>query len=80
MNVSVKNLGNGIKNVKINDYVNSENGFIKVLNYFDNGKKDCFKIITNNNLELIITKDHKIEMRNYEVCPAFSFDKSDDLL
>ena len=25
-------------------------------------------------------EDHKIEMRNYEGCPAFSFDKSDDLL
>ena len=25
-------------------------------------------------------EDCKIEMRNYEGCPAFSFDKSDDLL
>ena len=26
------------------------------------------------------TKDLKIEKRNYEGCPAFSFDKTDDLL
>ena len=62
--ISVKDKGDiKIKDVKINDYVKSKNGFIKVLDYFDNGKKECFKIITNNNLELILTKDHKIETK-----------------
>jgi len=62
--ISVKDKGDiKIKDVKINDYVKSKNGFIKVLDYFDNGKKECYKIITNNNLELILTKDHKIETK-----------------
>ena len=63
--INVKDKGNiQIKNVKNGDYVNSKNGFIKVLDYFDNGEKDCFEIITNNDLKLILTKDHKIETKN----------------
>ena len=49
-----------IKDVKIGQYVNSQNGFIKVKNVFDQGVKDCTKIIINDN-ELILTKDHKLE-------------------
>jgi hypothetical protein len=49
-----------IKNVKIGQYVNSQNGFIRVKNVFNQGIKDCSKITINDN-ELILTKDHKLE-------------------
>ena len=50
-----------LKEVRIGDYVNSKNGFVKVNKIFNNGKKSCYKVVFKNGKSLIATKDHKIE-------------------
>jgi hypothetical protein len=49
-----------IKDVSVGDYVNSVNGFVKVLNVFNQGTKECYKVKIDTK-ELIITKDHKLQ-------------------
>ena len=63
MNTLIETKGLGyikIKNIKIGQYVNSENGYVLVNDVFDQGVKNCSKIIINNN-ELVLTQDHKLQ-------------------
>ena len=53
-----------IKNIKIGDKVLSDVGFVEVDKVFERGKKICFKIILENNNELILTDEHKIHTLN----------------
>lgn len=62
-------MGNGnvkrIKDIKIGDIVMTVNKYgitepKKVTNVFNNGQKEVYRIVTNNNYELLATKDHKI--------------------
>ena len=50
-----------IKNVKIGDYVNSKNGFIRVNDVIFNGKKKLYKIKTKSGRVLICSIEHKLE-------------------
>jgi DNA polymerase III alpha subunit len=43
------------------DFVNSQNGFVKVVNKYQNGRKNLVKIKTKSGKELICTLDHKIQ-------------------
>jgi len=49
-----------IKNVKVGDKVLSDSGFVEVDKVFKQGKKKCFRIISENGHELILTEDHKL--------------------
>ena len=49
-----------IKDVEVGDEVLSDKGYVKVTEKFHQGKKKCFKIILENNSELILTEDHKL--------------------
>jgi hypothetical protein len=52
-----------IKDVCINEYVNSKNGYVKIKDIINTGKKRCYKIKINNN-DLILTEEHKLETIN----------------
>ena len=53
-----------IKNVKVGDKVLSDNGFVEVEEVFKQDKKECYKIILDNDFELILTEDHKLHTIN----------------
>jgi hypothetical protein len=53
-----------IKNVKVGDKVLSDSGYVEVDKVFKQGKKKCFKIISDNGCELILTEDHKLHTLN----------------
>jgi len=52
-----------IKDVKIGDKVNSDEGFVNVINVINQGVQLCYKIILNNNMELILTNKHQIQTK-----------------
>ena len=52
-----------IKDIIKGDYVNSSNGFVKVLDVLSQGTKELYKIIINEK-ELVITLDHKLDTLN----------------
>ncbi len=53
-----------IKNVVVGDKVLSDNGFVEVEEVFKQDKKECYKIILDNDFELILTEDHKLHTIN----------------
>jgi len=53
-----------IKNVEVGDKVLSDNGFVEVYKIFNQGKKECYKIILENKCELILTEEHKLYTKN----------------
>ena len=53
-----------IKDIKEGDKVLSDVGYVKVNKLFNQGKKECYKIILENNSELILTQDHKLYTEN----------------
>ena len=53
-----------IKNVIVGDKVLSDNGFVEVDKVFKQGKKECYKIILENDFELILTEDHNLHTLN----------------
>ena len=61
-----------IKDVKIGDFINSKNGFVEVINIYDNGIKQTSKTTLKNNMEIISTLDHKIETLKGEIIPSSS--------
>ena len=52
-----------IKDIKIGDKVNSNEGFVNVINVINQGVQLCYKIILNNNMELILTDKHQIQTK-----------------
>ena len=50
-----------VKNVKIGEYIKapSANFYVKVINKFDNGVKDCLEITTDKYKSIVCTSDHK---------------------
>ena len=58
-----------IQNVKVGEEVNSMNGFLKVKNVFQNGKKQLFKIKTDGGKTLTCTLDHKLQTTHYGMKP-----------
>ena len=59
--VETKNGKKEIKDVKTGEEVNSVNGFVKVKNVYQNGKKKLYKIKTASGKTLICTLDHKLQ-------------------
>lgn len=53
-----------IKDVEIGDFVNSENGFVKVNQVYKQGVKKTYKIKTKGGRELVCTLDHKLETKH----------------
>ena len=53
-----------IKDVNIKDKVLSDNGYVEVKDVIKQGKKKCYKIVLENNNELILTENHKIHTKN----------------
>ena len=50
-----------IKDVVIGNFINSKNGYVKVIDKIDNGLKDTYILYTHNKLKLVCSLDHKIE-------------------
>lgn len=50
-----------IKDVKIGDWVLSRNGYVEVLNVFEQGKKQVFEVQTNSGSWVLSTLDHKFD-------------------
>lgn len=53
-----------IQDLRPGEHILGSNGFTKVLNQFETGRKPTFKIKTKSGNELICTKDHKIMTDN----------------
>jgi len=50
-----------LKDVKIGEYVNSINGFIEVLDVIHQGLQTCYLITLENDIDLILTDNHKLQ-------------------
>jgi len=59
--VETENMKKFICDVEIGDLIKSNNGYVRVLNKYKNGKKKLFKIKTESGKTLICTMQHKIE-------------------
>jgi|DEB0MinimDraft_6_1074348.scaffolds.fasta_scaffold00753_8 hypothetical protein len=62
-NVETKEGVKYIKNVKIGDYVKGDEGFVEVLDVLKQGIQKCYRIILENDMEVIITDNHQIQTK-----------------
>lgn len=62
-NVETKNGVKYIKNVKVGDYVNGDEGFVEVVAVLKQGIQSCYKIILDNDMEIILTNNHQIQTK-----------------
>ena len=53
-----------IKDVKIGEYVNSHEGYVQVIDVIKQGIQSCYKIVLDNDMELILTNNHQIQTTN----------------
>lgn len=53
-----------LSNVIPGEFVNSQHGYVKVLNQFDVGKKKVYKVTLKSGKQITCTSDHKIDSSN----------------
>lgn len=57
-----------IKDVEVGNKINSKNGFVEIVNKYDNGTKDLYEVELENGKIIKVTLDHKFET-NFGMLP-----------